>query len=78
MPISDIHFYSNMIYRNLEGNLRSLNIFMKSAGIKDAKDTYVAGINGDDLPYDLAARPYYVDSFIFNLDRSSWSDFDSE
>lgn len=71
MPISDIHFYSNLTYKNFESNLRSLNIFLeKSDGIKDAKDTYAAGFD-DDLPYDLISRPYYVDSIIFNLDRSS-------
>jgi len=32
----------------------------------------------DDLPYDLVSRPYYVDSFVFSLDRSASSDFDSE
>jgi hypothetical protein len=67
-----------MAYKNFESNLRSLNIFLeKSDSIKDANDTYAVGFD-DDLPYDLVSRPYYVDSIIFNLDRSSSSDFDSE
>jgi hypothetical protein len=66
-----------MAYRNFESNLRSLNIFVKSDGIKDAEDTYTAGFD-DDVPYDLVSRPYYVDSIVFKLDRSPSNDFDSE
>lgn len=80
---TDIHFYSNMAYKNFE-RLTSLNIFMEKSDdikgvkhVKGVKDTYAAGFDND-LPYDLVSRPYYVDSFIFNLDRSASSDFDSE
>jgi hypothetical protein len=66
-----------MAYRNFESNMRSLNIFVKSDGIKDAEDTYTAGFD-DDVPYDLVSRPYYVDSIVFKLDRSPSNDFDSE
>lgn len=65
-----------MAYRNFEIHLRSLNIFLgKSDGIKNAKDIYSTGFD-DDLPYDLISRPYYVDSVVPNLDRSSSNDFD--
>ncbi|HZA42424.1 MAG TPA: hypothetical protein VE504_01490 [Nitrososphaeraceae archaeon] len=47
----------------------------KSDGVKNAKDTYSTGFD-DDLPYDLISRPYYVDSVVPNLDRSSSNDFD--
>jgi hypothetical protein len=67
-----------MAYRNFESNLRSLNIFLeKCDDIKGVKDNYAAGFY-DDLPYNLVSRPYYVDSIIFDLDRSTSSDFDSE
>ena len=41
------------------------------------KDNYSSDFD-QDLPYDLLSRPYYVDSIVFNLDRSPSSDFDSE
>ncbi len=66
-----------MAYRNFESNLRSLNIIVKSDGIKDAEDTYTAGFD-DDVPYDLVSRPYYVDSIVFKLDRSPSNVFDFE
>jgi hypothetical protein len=67
-----------MAHKNFESKLRSLNIFLeKSDDIKVAKDNYAAGFE-DNLPYDLVSRPYYVDSFFSNLDRSASSDFDSE
>jgi hypothetical protein len=66
-----------MAYRNFESNLRILNIFMKSDGIKNSENTYTSGFD-DDFPYDLVSRPYYVDSIVLKLDRSPSNDFDSE
>ncbi len=57
-------------------NLTSLNIFLEMSD--DIKGVTHADGFDDDLPYDLVSRPYYVDSFVFSLDRSASSDFDSE
>jgi hypothetical protein len=73
--IIDIHFYSNKSYRNFEGDLKNINIFLEMSDT--TKDNYSSDFD-QDLPYDLLSRPYYVDSIAFNLDRSPSSDFDSE
>jgi hypothetical protein len=52
-----------------------MNIFLEKSDT--TKDKYSSDID-QDLPYDLLSRPYYVDSIVFNLDRSPSSDFDSE
>ena len=73
--IIDIHFYSNKIYRNFESDLKNINIFLEMSDT--TKDNYSSDFD-QVLPYDLLSRPYYVDSIVFNLDRSPSSDFDSE
>jgi len=68
-------FYSNKLYRIFESDLKNINIFLEKSDT--TKDKYSSDID-QDLPYDLLSRPYYVDSIVFNLDRSPSNDFDSE
>jgi hypothetical protein len=68
-------FYSNKLYRIFKSDLKNINIFLEKSDT--TKDKYSSEID-QDLPYDLLSRPYYVDSIVFNLDRSPSSDFDSE
>ena len=73
--IIDIHFYSNKLYRNFGSDLKNINILLEK--FDTTKDNYSSDFD-QDLPYDLLSRPYYVDSIVFNIDRSPSSDFDSE
>jgi hypothetical protein len=68
-------FYSNKLYRIFESDLKNINIFLEKSDTTKGK--YSSDFD-QDLPYDLLSRPYYVDSIVFNLDRSPSSDFDSE
>ena len=59
----------------LRCDLKNINIFLEKSDT--TKDNYSSDFD-QDLPYDLLSRPYYVDSIVFNVDRSPSSDFDSE